>query len=53
MKIGFLSLMYWSVSLMWLVDAILEYIEIGAEYFTPAPVDMLNDAYLGLSVVAL
>ena len=53
MKLGFLSLMYWGASLMWLVDAVVEYIEVGAEYFTPAPVDMLNDAYLGLSVVAL
>ena len=53
MKLGFLSLIYWGASLMWLVDAVAEYIEIGAEYFTPAPADMLNDAYLGLSVVAL
>lgn len=53
MKIGILSLMYWGASLMWLVDAIAEYIEIGAEYFSPAPADMLNDTYLGLSVVAL
>ena len=38
---------------MWLVDAIFEYAELGAEYFNPAPVDMLNDFYLGLSVAAL
>ncbi len=53
MKLGVLALMYWGASLMWLVDAVAEYIEIGAEYFTPAPSDMLNDAYLGLSVAAL
>ena len=53
MKLGFLALMYWGASLMWLVDAVVEYMEIGAEYFTPAPTDMLNDAYLGFSVVAL
>ncbi|MDO5397284.1 MAG: hypothetical protein Q4G33_05075 [bacterium] len=53
MKLGTLSLMYWGASLMWLVDAVAEYIEIGAEYFTPADADMLNDAYLGLSVAAL
>lgn len=53
MKLGTLSLMYWGASLMWLVDAVAEYIEIGAEYFTPASSDMLNDSYLGLSVVAL
>ncbi len=53
MKLGVLALMYWGASLMWLIDAVAEYIEIGAEYFTPAPIDMLNDAYLGLSVAAL
>lgn len=53
MKVGVLCWMYWGASLMWLVDAIAEYVELGAEYFTPAPADMLNDFYLGLSVVAL
>lgn len=38
---------------MWLADAIFEYMELGAEYFNPAPPDMLNDFYLGLSAVAL
>lgn len=53
MYIGTLCLIYWGASLMWLVDAVFEYAEIGKKYFTPAPVDMLNDLYLGLSVVAL
>ena len=53
MKLGTLCWLYWGASLMWLVDAIFEYSEIGAEFFAPAPVDMLNDLYLGLSVVAL
>ncbi|MCR4743131.1 MAG: hypothetical protein K5866_09720 [Treponema sp.] len=53
LKVGFLSLMFWAASLMWLVDAIFEYKDVGAEYFTPAPLDMLNDFYLGLSVLAL
>ena len=53
MRLGTLGLMFWGASLMWLVDAIFEYAEKGAEFFTPAPEDMLNDAYLGLSVVAL
>lgn len=53
MRLGTLSLMYWGASLMWLVDAVVEYFELGAQYFTPAASDMLNDAYLGLSVVAL
>lgn len=53
MKIGILSLMYWGASLMWFVDTIFAYIELGTAYFTPAPLDMLYDLYLGLSVVAL
>lgn len=53
MKISTLCFMYWGASLMWSVDAIFEYIELGEEFFTPHPLDMLNDFYLGLSVVAL
>ncbi|MBQ4245216.1 MAG: hypothetical protein II702_09905 [Clostridia bacterium] len=53
MKTGILCWMFWGASIMWFVDAIFEYKELGAEYFTPAPLDMLNDAFLGLSVVAL
>lgn len=52
-KLGMLCLMYWGAALMWLVDAIAGYIELGAAYFTPAASEMLNDSYLGLSVVAL
>ena len=50
---GRLCLMYWGAALMWTVDAVFEYIELEADYFKPAPGDMLNDAFLGLSVVAL
>ncbi|MCQ2499296.1 MAG: hypothetical protein MJ133_09980 [Lachnospiraceae bacterium] len=53
MQIGTLCLIYWGASIMWFVDFIFEYAELGAEYFTPAPADMLNDFYLGISVVAL
>ena len=38
---------------MWMVDLAAEYIEEGAKVFAPAASDMLNDAYLGLFVVAL
>ena len=48
-----LMFMYWGASLMWLGDAIFEYAELGAEYFAPEAADMLNDAFLGLSVIAL
>ncbi len=53
MKVGMLCWLFWGASLMWLVDAVFEYLELGAAYFTPAPQDMLNDAFLGLCVVAL
>ena len=53
MRLGILCFMYWGASIMWLVDAIFEYAELKEAYFTPAPADMLNDLFLGLSVVAL
>lgn len=52
-KIGVLCYLYWGASIMWLVDAIFEYVELRAEYFTPALEDMINDTFLGFSVVAL
>ena len=53
MNLGMLCWLFWGASIMWLVDAIAEYIELGADYFAPAAQDMLNDFFLGLSVVAL
>ena len=52
-KLGTLALLFWGASLMWLLDAVVEYIDMGSEFFEQAPRDMINDAYLGLSVVAL
>ena len=51
MRIGSLALMYWGAALMWFVDALVEYIEVGAEYFSPAFADAANDAFLGVCVV--
>lgn len=53
LKCGILCYMFWGASLMWMVDAIAEYIELGAEYFVPATADMINDAFLGISVITL
>lgn len=50
---GILCWLYWGASLMWLGDAIFEYMELHEEYFAPAPTDMLNDLFLGFSAVAL
>lgn len=51
--VGILALMYWGASIMWLADAIMDYAEVGVKYFTPPAKDMLNDTYLGVSVIAL
>ena len=53
MRLGLLCIMFWGASLMWLVDAIFEYAELKAAYFTPALEDMLNDLFLALAVIAL
>ena len=53
MNLGLLCWMFWGASIMWLVDAVFEYAELKAEYFTPALEDMINDSFLGLSVIAL
>lgn len=45
--------LFWGSTIMWFVDAVFEYAELGADYFTPALEDMINDSFLGLSVVAL
>lgn len=50
-KLGMLPLMYWGASLMWMVDAVAEYINLRAAYFSPVWEDMLNDAFLGMSAV--
>ncbi|HAH61535.1 MAG TPA: hypothetical protein DCL73_05510 [Treponema sp.] len=53
LKVRILCRMYWGASLMWLVDAVFEYAELKAAYFTPSAENMLNDSFLGLAVVAL
>lgn len=53
MKLSVLCFLYWGASLMWLVDAVFEYMEVQAAFFTPAIEDMINDAFLGFCVVAL
>lgn len=52
MRLHVLMFMFWGASIMWFVDAIAEYAELGAEYFNPALEDMINDSFLGLSVIA-
>lgn len=52
LKLNVLCCMLWGASLMWLVDAVFEYAELRTAYFTPAIEDMVNDLFLGLSVIA-
>lgn len=52
LKVSSLMFMYWGAALMWLVDAAFEYAELRAEFFTPAPADMINDLFLGFAAVA-
>lgn len=53
LKLGKLCLWYWAASIMWLVDAVMEYQEMGAAYFEPNTEQMINDAFLGCCVVVL
>lgn len=52
-KLGTLSLMYWGASLMWFMDFVAEYSEMRADYFVQEFADILNDALLGVTVVAI
>lgn len=52
-RLGTLSLIYWGASLMWLMDFVFEYAELGAEYFNQEFADILNDTLLGITVVAI
>ncbi|MCR5399791.1 MAG: hypothetical protein K6E68_09710 [Lachnospiraceae bacterium] len=53
MQIVTLMYLYWGASLMWFVDAIYEYAELGTAFFEATAEDMLNDAFLGLAAIAL
>ena len=53
LMLGVPCILFWGASLMWLGDAIFGYLEDGAAFFEPEAAEMLNDAYLGFSVVAL
>lgn len=53
MKLGILCFMFWGASIMWFVDAVFEYSKLKGKFFTPGMQDMMNDAYLGMSVIAL
>lgn len=53
MKVSILCWMFWGASLMWMIDAVFEFSELGADYFAPAGADMINDGFLGFAVVAL
>ena len=53
LNISMLMFMFWGAGLMWLVDAVVEYLEDSEAFFNPAFADMVNDTYLGISVEIL
>ena len=54
LRLDWLCWMYCGAALMWAVDAAFEFAEGGAEtFFQPSAAEMLNDAYLGASAIAL
>ena len=53
LKVGMLCWMFWGASLMWLVDAIFEFVELKEAFFNQPFADLLNDSILGLCAVAL
>ena len=52
-RVSDLCYIYWGASVMWMTDAIFEYAELGTEYFNPSAEAMINDAFLGISAIAL
>ena len=52
MNVSTLCFLYWGAAIMWFVDVVAEYMEYKAAYFTPAVSEIINDTFLGLSVVA-
>jgi len=48
-----LVFLFWGASIMWFVDAVFEFINDGGIIFNPSLEDLVNDGFLGLSVIAL
>jgi len=53
LRFDLLCWMFWGASVMWLVDLCFDYAAHGAAVFSPTPLQMMNDIYLGLSVIAV
>ncbi len=53
MCVSVLCWIYWGASIMWLADCIFEFAEEGSAVFTPDITTLLDDLFLGLSVIAL
>ena len=51
LKVSLLCWLFWGASIMWFVDLIFEYAQEGAAVFEPGAADLMNDAFLGISVV--
>lgn len=44
---------YWGAALMWFIDSVFEFAQLKAEFFNQPLADLVNDAILGLCVVAI
>ncbi len=53
LDLRFLSLMYWGASIMWLVDNIVEAVELKAEFLGECMASVADDMVLGVYVIIL
>ncbi len=53
LMLGRLCLMYWGASIMWLVDGIFSFAADGAAFFEKSAGQIMDDSYLGISVIVL
>lgn len=52
-KTGVLCCIFWGASLMWLVDAVAGFVQEGASSFLQSGEELVHEAMLGISVVAI
>lgn len=48
-----LALIYWGASLMWVIDAMYQYIELRDKYWSDLVKNSISDLYLGILMIAI